>query len=63
MFMSLLTDKLLYLSLTCLIIESKLKLELGLVAKQMNINNFFFPRRARDVYKQFDSFTALNTNI
>ena len=61
--MSLFTDKLLYLSLTRLIIESKFKLELGLVAKQTNINNFFVPRRARDVYKQLGSFTALNTNI
>ena len=41
MFMNLFTNTLLYLSLTHLIVELKLRLELNLFAKQKNINNFF----------------------
>ena len=39
--MNLFTNALLYLSLTHLIVELKLRLELNLFAKQKNINNFF----------------------
>ena len=41
MFMNLFTNALSYLSLTHLIVELKLRLELNLFAKQKNINNFF----------------------
>ena len=56
MFMSLLTNTLLYLNLTQLIIKPKVGLKLNLFTKQTNINNFFF----QTIHKQFGSFTVLN---
>lgn len=41
MFTNLLTNTLLYLSLTRLIINPKVEFKLNLFTKQMNINNFF----------------------
>ena len=54
---SLLTNILLYLSLTRLIIKPKVRFKLDLFTKQMNINKFFF---SQTIHKQFDSFTVLN---
>lgn len=42
MFTNLLTNTLLYLSLTRLIIKPKVEFKLNLFTKQMTINNFFF---------------------
>ena len=41
MFTSLFTNTLLCLSLICLIIEPKVRFELSLFTKQMNINKYF----------------------
>ena len=54
---SLLTNILLYLNLTRLIIKPKVRFKLDLFTKQMNINKFFF---FQTIHKQFDSFTVLN---
>ena len=54
---SLLTNILLYLSLTRLIIKPKVRFKLDLFTKQTNINKFFF---SQTIHKQFDLFTVLN---
>ena len=56
---SLLTNILLYLSLTRLIIKPKVRFKLDLFTKQTNINKFFF-FFFQTIHKQFDSFTVLN---
>ena len=55
MFMNLFTNTLIYLSLTCLTIESKLGLKFHLFSKQANINKRFFSS-TRTILKQFYSF-------